>query len=63
MQKKKNVGRPSGKKIRIVELDKIVLGYENAAKEIKGNRGCIYLCLNNGISRKKHKGYHFEFVK
>jgi len=30
---------------------------------MRGNRGCIYLCLNNNSSRKKHKGFSFEFVK
>lgn len=63
MQEKKSVGRPSTKRIRIIETNEIVTGYSAAAKKIKGNRGCVYLCLNNNVSRKKHMGYSFEFVK
>lgn len=60
---RKQAGRhPSDKLIRIVELNKTFKGYAAAAEEIGGNRGCIYLCLNNGFKRKKHKGYTFEFV-
>lgn len=60
----KHVGRPTSKKqIRIVETGQVLNGYSTVAKEIKGNRGCVYLCLNNGVSRKKHKGYSFEFVE
>lgn len=62
MQNKRRPGRPSGRRIRIIELDKTVSGYAEAAREIKGNRGCIYLCLNNGVSRKTHKGFSFEFT-
>lgn len=63
MQEKKCVGRPSKTRIRIIETGEIVIGYAEAARKIKGNRGCIYLCLNNNFSRKKHKGYSFEFAK
>lgn len=56
-------GRPSTKKIKIIETGEIVVGYSQAAKRINGNRGCVYLCLNNPFSRTSHKGYHFEFVK
>lgn len=64
MKKKVNkVGRPpSDKKILIIEMGCIVNGYSEAAKTVKGNRGCVYLCLNNPFSRKKHKGYSFRFV-
>ena len=63
MQEKKGVGRPSEKRIRIIETGELVTGYAEAARKVKGNRGCIYLCLNNNSSRKKHKGFSFEFVK
>lgn len=63
MREKNRVGRPSDKRILIVETGKIVTGYAEAAREVNGNRGCVYLCLNNNISRKKHKGHSFEFVK
>lgn len=63
MQEKKSVGRPSEKRIRIIEMNEIVTGYAEAARKVKGNRGCVYLCLHNNVSRKKHKGYTFELVK
>lgn len=61
-EKKQKTGRPSKTKIRIVETGDVVIGYSEAARRVKGNRGCVYLCLNNPVTRKKHKGYHFEFV-
>lgn len=63
MNKKTKRGRPSTTKIRIVETGKVVTGYSQAAKEVNGNRGCVYLCLNNPYSRNSHKGYHFKFVR
>lgn len=63
LKEKNNVGRPSHTKIRIIETGEIVTGYAEAARKVKGNRGCIYLCLCDGSSRKKHKGFSFELVK
>lgn len=63
MREKVKMGRPSNVKIRIVETGEVVTGYSEAARRVKGNRGCVYLCLNNPYSRNKHKGYHFEFAR
>lgn len=60
---KKSRGRPPKTKIKIIETDEVVVGYSEVAKRIDGNRGCVYLCVNNPYSRKSHKGYHFELVK
>lgn len=62
MSEKNRAGRPSKKRIRIIETGKVVTGYAAAAREVKGNRGCVYLCLSDYSDRKKHKGYSFEFV-
>ena len=65
MNKEKNkVGRPSSnRRIRVIETGEIANGYSEAARLVKGNRGCVYLCLHNNVNRKKHKGFSFEFVK
>lgn len=58
MPKKKYKKHPE---IRIKETGQIFKSYNAVAKEIGGNRGCVYLCLRG--MRGKHKGYTFEFVK
>lgn len=67
MEEKRRVGRPvNHPKILIVELDKVVESYEEAAKAVGGNRGAICNILNNyipGRGRKIHKGYHFQFIE
>lgn len=46
--------------VRIIETGKTYPDITSCAKDIKGDIGNIYCCVNG--KRKTHKGYHFEKV-
>lgn len=48
--------------VRIIETGEIYENYIKAAEAIGGNRGCVYLCLDELVLRHSHKGYHFEYL-
>lgn len=56
-------GRPmtNDEAVRIIERDEVYPNYVEAAKAIKGNRCCVYLCLKG--YRKRHLGYTFEYAE
>ena len=59
---RRKAGRPleNRRKVKIVETGAVYDNYILAAEAINGDRSCVYLCLQG--TRRKHKGYTFEYV-
>lgn len=61
MTRGKRNGRPieNNRPVKILETGEVYSSYREAADAVKGDRACVWQCVNG--FRSKHKGYTFVY--